>query len=574
MPHWRSAGRTLCVEGTPGHEPPPALAPRAGEPCFDKTFFSAFSIPGLGRGAGPRPGPGSWSSAASTCTDASARPRSTPTRAGFGCSIAADATGELRRAARGGQPSLARRPARSRFASVDLPHRARAGVARRRAPATADRAAAARAAERGRGWASTPRRRARGGARAGRRAARRVAPSELAARDRRRGRQADPLRPRRGRPRGGAAARGGRHAGRRRSSAAPEAADAARPGRGGRADHPLEQPAGDPARQARARRCGSATRSSGSPRRRHPGSRTRSRDLLLEAGAPRGAGLDRRGSGARRRRPPARRAEVAARQRDRLLGRRLRGAGDLRAAPDPDPGRARRQQRRDRLVGLRPRRGRRPPIAEAAFGSRRAALHREPPRCRRRGRASTTSSRGSSRRPRRSRSATRPTPPRGSGRSSTRAPPTGSRRCSPARRRTAPGSSALAARGGSRGWPGAARYLEPAIVLDAAPDSEIVQRESFGPVLVVQRAGDLRGGPRAAQRGSTRGSSRPCSPSSSRLQESFLAAAEAGVLKLNRATADVGVETPFGGWGASGVGPPEHGPGDVEFYTRPQAIYG
>ena len=62
--------------------------------------------------------------------------------------------------------------------------------------------------------------------------------------------------------------------------------------------------------------------------------------------------------------------------------------------------------------------------------------------------------------------------------------------------------------------------------------------------------------------------------SSARLQESFLAAAEAGVLKLNRATADVGVETPFGGWGASGVGPPEHGPGDVEFYTRPQAIYG
>jgi acyl-CoA reductase-like NAD-dependent aldehyde dehydrogenase len=53
----------------------------------------------------------------------------------------------------------------------------------------------------------------------------------------------------------------------------------------------------------------------------------------------------------------------------------------------------------------------------------------------------------------------------------------------------------------------------------------------------------------------------------------FLAEARAGILKIGSATAGVGAETPFGGWKASGVGPAEHGSGDPEFYTRPQAVY-
>jgi acyl-CoA reductase-like NAD-dependent aldehyde dehydrogenase len=30
---------------------------------------------------------------------------------------------------------------------------------------------------------------------------------------------------------------------------------------------------------------------------------------------------------------------------------------------------------------------------------------------------------------------------------------------------------------------------------------------------------------------------------------------------------------PFGGWKASGIGPPEHGSFDRDFYTRVQAVY-
>jgi acyl-CoA reductase-like NAD-dependent aldehyde dehydrogenase len=61
--------------------------------------------------------------------------------------------------------------------------------------------------------------------------------------------------------------------------------------------------------------------------------------------------------------------------------------------------------------------------------------------------------------------------------------------------------------------------------------------------------------------------------SSDERAERFLAEARAGILKLNRSTADAEVDVPFGGWGSSGIGPPEHGAFDRDFYTRAQAVY-
>ena len=57
-------------------------------------------------------------------------------------------------------------------------------------------------------------------------------------------------------------------------------------------------------------------------------------------------------------------------------------------------------------------------------------------------------------------------------------------------------------------------------------------------------------------------------------RRAFLETVRAGLLKLDQATADADAEAPFGGWKASGIGPPEHGPGNVAFYLRPQAVYG
>ncbi len=53
----------------------------------------------------------------------------------------------------------------------------------------------------------------------------------------------------------------------------------------------------------------------------------------------------------------------------------------------------------------------------------------------------------------------------------------------------------------------------------------------------------------------------------------FLDEARAGILKVNQSTADAGVDVPFGGWKSSGVGPPEHGIFDIDFFTRPQTVY-
>ena len=47
MPHWVDQGVAACVAGTPGYEPPPALAANAGERVLHKRFFSGFDSPEL-----------------------------------------------------------------------------------------------------------------------------------------------------------------------------------------------------------------------------------------------------------------------------------------------------------------------------------------------------------------------------------------------------------------------------------------------------------------------------------------------------------------------------------------------
>ncbi len=115
-------------------------------------------------------------------------------------------------------------------------------------------------------------------------------------------------------------------------------------------------------------------------------------------------------------------------------------------------------------------------------------------------------------------------------------------------------------------------FYPPTIVIAEDPNHEIVQEETFGPVLVVQRAGqfdraiDLANGVR-------QGLVAALFSHNPALQEQFLAEARAGVLKLNSSTADADAASPLGGWKASGIGPAEHGPSDREFFCRVQTIY-
>jgi acyl-CoA reductase-like NAD-dependent aldehyde dehydrogenase/nicotinamidase-related amidase len=115
-------------------------------------------------------------------------------------------------------------------------------------------------------------------------------------------------------------------------------------------------------------------------------------------------------------------------------------------------------------------------------------------------------------------------------------------------------------------------YYPPTIICCNNPDNEIVQEETFGPVLVIQKAPTLDHAIGLCN-GVKQGLVAALFSQSKEIQAKFLDEAQAGILKINSPTADAGVECPFGGWKASGIGPPEHGPSDREFYTRTQSVY-
>ena len=130
----------------------------------------------------------------------------------------------------------------------------------------------------------------------------------------------------------------------------------------------------------------------------------------------------------------------------------------------------------------------------------------------------------------------------------------------------------FAARAGES-WVKAGAYAQPGIVAGDEPESALVQEETMSPLLVVQRAKNFTHALKLLN-GVRHGLVAALFSHSAGRQKRFLAEAEAGMLKLNSSTAGADVSLPFGGWKMSGLGPPEHGVGDVLFYTRLQAVYG
>ena len=121
--------------------------------------------------------------------------------------------------------------------------------------------------------------------------------------------------------------------------------------------------------------------------------------------------------------------------------------------------------------------------------------------------------------------------------------------------------------------PQARAWYPPVIICCDEPSSPIVQEESFGPVLVVQTAHNWDHAIELCN-GVRQGLVAAVFTGSRQIANRFLSEAQAGILKVNQSTADAGVDIPFGGWKASSMGPPEHGAFDLEFYTRPQTVYG
>ena len=109
-------------------------------------------------------------------------------------------------------------------------------------------------------------------------------------------------------------------------------------------------------------------------------------------------------------------------------------------------------------------------------------------------------------------------------------------------------------------------WYPPTIVCCDEPSHELVQEETFGPLLVVQGASQWE---QAMERlnGVRQGLVAALFSSSPDLARRFLDEADAGILKLDRSTADAEIDVPFGGWKWSGIGPP----GAREL--RPRVLY-
>lgn len=114
--------------------------------------------------------------------------------------------------------------------------------------------------------------------------------------------------------------------------------------------------------------------------------------------------------------------------------------------------------------------------------------------------------------------------------------------------------------------------LPPTLVCCDDPSHEIVQEETFGPVLVIQAADNLDEAI-AHCNGVRQGLAASIFSTNSDNIGRFLREAKAGILKVNASTADASVDLPFGGWKTSGIGPAEHGDADLEFYLRLQTLY-
>ena len=116
-------------------------------------------------------------------------------------------------------------------------------------------------------------------------------------------------------------------------------------------------------------------------------------------------------------------------------------------------------------------------------------------------------------------------------------------------------------------------YFLPTLVAGLCPDAPLAQEETFGPIAVILQASDLDEAIRIAN-GVPQGLVASVCTLDAAARERFAQGVEAGILKLTPGALAVHPDAPFGGWKASGIGPPEHGDWDREFYAKPQAVYG
>ena len=114
--------------------------------------------------------------------------------------------------------------------------------------------------------------------------------------------------------------------------------------------------------------------------------------------------------------------------------------------------------------------------------------------------------------------------------------------------------------------------IEPALVLVEEPSHQLVQRETFGPVVVIQVADSLDHAIELAN-GVDQGLVMSVCTSSDVAFREISRRANVGMVQRGGSPVPVHPEAPFVGWKHSSVGLPEHGRWDVDFFTQPQTHY-
>jgi aldehyde dehydrogenase (NAD+) len=115
-------------------------------------------------------------------------------------------------------------------------------------------------------------------------------------------------------------------------------------------------------------------------------------------------------------------------------------------------------------------------------------------------------------------------------------------------------------------------YISPTLLLSDDPNNTIVQNETFGPVAVIQVAGDLDHAIELAN-GVEQGLVLFVCTEDATARASIAANAQVGMVAFGAGSLPVNADAPFTGRKASGIGTPEHGRWDLDFYQRPQTYY-
>lgn len=115
-------------------------------------------------------------------------------------------------------------------------------------------------------------------------------------------------------------------------------------------------------------------------------------------------------------------------------------------------------------------------------------------------------------------------------------------------------------------------WFEPTIIADLSTDSFLVQEETFGPLAVLLSARNFEHGVELVN-AVRHGLRAIVYTKSQSYRDGFIRSVKTGLIHINVAGANFHVDAPFGGWKTSGAGIPEHGRWDRDFYTHVQTVY-